>query len=477
MALRRTPNTRDLGASGLEAFGGYVIEDFLQDWVGVKKVKNIDEMLSNSPAVGALRLSIEMPIRDINWFFTGPNGDEDDPALDILNDGLSNLSHSWNDHIIDALLFAFYGWSMFTITYEQDERGRWLWKKFKMLGQDTVQRWIIADDGGIEGVQQYQHLWKEPIPIERMLLYRFRKTKNNPEGESILRPAYIPYYYIKHMQEIEAIGIERNLAGLPMVTPPIGADMASGGTDEATALAILRNARNDEQAGILLPSPKGEGDHNKWHFDLLSAPGGTKSTDVSEVISRYEKRILMSALSQFLMLGMDNVGALATFEGGTDFHSLLLNSVSDIIGETFTKFAIPRLLELNGFDSDGYVLHHSPAGEMDNSSLADILQKVGGLLTWTEEDQADLRARLRLPEKSIDELRELREEQVASRETEAIIEEDELAAHVMYAADRAPDDDERTAHEGRFTRALNRFFREESKRAQEGIEDDDGLKS
>jgi hypothetical protein len=380
-------------------------------WRGRKKVETIKEMIYNSPVVGALRLSYEMPVRDIDWFFTGPDEEtsDDDPGLQLLNDSLAGMSRSWREHIVESMLFPFYGWSMFTITYKQED-GRWLWKKLKMLGHDTIHRWLYNDDKSLKGLQQLPHLWPDPIPIERMLVYRFRTTKDDPEGESILRPAYQAYYYVKSIQTIEGIGLERNLAGLPMLIPPHNADMSEGSADRTQAEKIIRNIRMDEQAGILIPPPSGPEDHQKWSLELLSGgySSGTRTLNTDSIISRYEKRILMSAHAQFLMLGMDNVGAMSTMEGGTDFHAMALNAAADIIAETFTQYAIPRLFELNGLDPKGYKLQHSPAGTLELMDFAMILDKIGSMITWTPEDEMQLRSVLRMPEKTIEELEAIR---------------------------------------------------------------------
>lgn len=479
MATRRTMLT-DVGDTGLSLWGGMVYDDFLTEWRGKNKVKRVDEMLRNSPIVAALRLSMELPIRDIQWQFTGPPevDPDNDPVLALLNDSLDNMRHSWNDHVIDALLFPFYGWSMFTINYER-VGGRLLWRKLKPLGHDTLARWVLEDDSGLAGVWQEPQYWPEMIPIERMLIYRFRKPKNSPEGESILRPAWIPYYFIKHIQQVEGIGIERNLAGLPIITPPMGADMtesASENTDYGRANKIIRNVRMDEQAGVILPPPMGPEEHRRWKFELLSSPGMSKAIDTNLVISRYEKRLLMSALSQFLMLGMDSVGAMATFEGATDFHSMALNAVADIISETFSKYAVERLLVLNGYDPAGYQLEHSPAGQIDIPAMADFLQKTGNLFTWTPEDEVWLRSLVRMPEMDADELADIQAERKAQAPPPVNIadlinrqgqngqqpepDEDMMAAE-LYAVDQ---DAIRRKHERQWQRELTAFLAKQKNR-------------
>lgn len=470
--------TGDLGHTGLYESYGVINDDFLREWKGGEKVKRVDEMMRNSPIIGALRLAIEMPIRNIEWTFESDDG-EDDPRLELMEASIDNMTHSWHDHLLEALLMPFFGWSMFTITYEA-VNGQMLWRKFKMLGHDTVERWLLAEDGGIMGLQQNRHLWPTPIPIERMILYRLRKTRNSPEGESILRPSWIPWYYIKNIQHVEAIGIERNLAGLPIITPPMGADMSDGGTDRTQAELIVRNVRQDEQAGVVLPAPTGEGDHNRWHFDLLSANGTGKAGDTDMIVSRYEKRMLMSALAQFLILGQDNVGALATFQGASDFFTMAINSIADVVSETFSKYAIPRLLRLNGLNDEGIRIEHSPAGNVDLAMVGTFLQQMGAMITWTPDDEAWLRAVAKLPPKTVEELTDIR---VADQERRAAnaramqegmrqaaqnreagqgeVDENET---VYFVSGKHPQDDEIQDLEERWYNKAAKFFRGQQRR-------------
>lgn len=389
--VNKTNATQPVGATGLKTTWGGINDDFLLEWRGSNKIKRVKEMLLNSPVVAGLRLAIEMPIRDVDWMLVSKKG-ENDPRIDLYDESLANLSHSWNDHIIDALLFPFYGWSLFSLNYER-KNGRLLWRNFLPLGHDTIERWLIDNDGGLAGVQQYSWVYPQPIPIDRLILYRFRRNRNNPEGESILRPGWIPYYYTKNLQQIEAIAYERNGAGYPYVQAPEGADMTEGGTDYETAHKTVRNMRIDEQSGLVLPFG--------WDAGFKNPGSGAGSfADFDKPISRYEKRMLLSALSQFLMLGMDNVGALATFEGSTDFFTMLVNSLADIIAETFFKYAVTRLLELNGYDTDGLSFSHSPAGNIDEAKVGGLLKDLSALFTWSDQDEDWLRQLLRMPERT-----------------------------------------------------------------------------
>ena len=83
-------------------------------------------------------------------------------------------------------------------------------------------RWIFDTSGGVQGIVQlappyYQNV---TLPIEKCLLFRTTTVKGNPEGRSMLRNAYRPWYMKKRIEEFEAIGVERDLAGLPVGKVP-----------------------------------------------------------------------------------------------------------------------------------------------------------------------------------------------------------------------------------------------------------------
>ena len=390
----------EIGKTGLVEFSGQIQEDFIKELRGREGYKKYNEMRLNSPIISALLFAYEMALRKVSWEFHAE--DENDPRLELLEAARANMSTSWNDHITEALTMLPFGFSIFEIVYER-VGSQVLWRKFAPRGQDTVYQWKFDDTGGLEGFVQMSAPTYKPtfIPISKLILYRTRVERGNPEGRSMLRGSWIPYYYAKHIGQIEAIGIERDLNGFPVIVLPEGADTADNSTsDYGKAREVVRNVRNDEQAGLTLPFG--------WDFKLV-ASSGTKNFDTDKVIRRYENRMLMSVLSQFLMLGSDGVGSLALSKDHTDLFNMSVNSISDIIAETFTKYAIPRLLKLNGYDSEGITLSHTLAGDVDVTMLADALQKIGGMVTWDAQDELWLRQVMGLPEKDIDQLTEARE--------------------------------------------------------------------
>ena len=471
-------NYSEVGVSGLQVWSGRIQEDFLRNlrWPDAFKIYN--EMRLNSPTVGALLAGIELSIRGIDWTWTSE--DETDPRIRILEDASEAMSHNMLDHISEALTFLPFGWSWFETVYQQVD-SRVLWRKFAIRGQDTLHKWEFDDSGGIAAMIQRLGWGEEyELPIEKSILYRARSEKNNPEGRSILRTAYIPWYYAKHLMEIEAIGEERGLAGLPVIEPPFGANMkeSDSSSDYAKAHSIVRNIRRDEQEGIVLPAPTGPEAHQRWKISLLST-GVNRTFGTDAIIKRYESRILMSALSQFMMLGMDKVGSLALSKDQTDFFIMSVNAIADIVGETLTKYAMPRLLALNGItDFDGVRLEHSPAGDMDMTALGEFLAKTTNMITWMPDDEVWLRDVVRLPEREVEEIEAEKEKRKAERQATMPApgmpgvnpfqpRQDGMGAE-LFVSDRAPDDDQRRKNERAWERTIKKFFGDQRGRVERG---------
>jgi hypothetical protein len=424
---------KEQGSTGLLVFTGQVQEEFLRELRGREGYKRYDEMRRNSPVIGAMLYYHEMSVRKVSWNFSNTAGDETDERVYFLNATRERMTQSWNEFISEVLSFMAFGYSIFWTNYKRDPKTNGLgWDSFSPRKQNTVYQWLLnypgvqgydpnRRNGEIMGfIQQAPPTYTmTTLPVERLLHFRTRIENNNPEGMSLLRNAWVPYYYAKNLQSVEAIGYERDLNGLPRVTMPQGADANpdDANSDFSKAAEMVRNVRVDEQGGAVVPFG--------WTFDLLSA-SGKGFADIGHAIERYESRMLMAMLSQFIMLGQNGVGSLALSKDSTSVAEMIVNATADIIAETFTKQEIPRILKLNGYAPDDIVLEHSPAGDSDLTMFADFIQKVGDKLTWDASDEVWLRQLGGLPEKT--------EETIAQAMEEAEVRADEARRQFIERA-------------------------------------------
>ena len=130
------------------------------------------------------------------------------------------------------------------------------------------------------------------IPLDRGLLFRTGSYRDSPEGESILRAAYDPWDKVRKLQFVEAVGVERDLAGYPVMWIP-AEFLATGATAEQKASAeafkrIVTSIRRNEQEGMLAPLQYDDQNNPIYKLELLST-GGQRQFNTDAVIRRYEQ--------------------------------------------------------------------------------------------------------------------------------------------------------------------------------------------
>ena len=384
----------ELGSSGLRRSGGTITEEFLAVLQGVKGFKVYREMRDNDPVIGAMLYAIDKVVTRLEWRVEG----DDERTATFVQECLDDMSDSWDATLQNILSMLVYGWSFHEIVYKirrgltDDPRtnslysdGRIGWRKWPVRAQETMQEWLIDERGGIQGMIQIDPSGGglHRIPIEKALLFRTTTNRNNPEGYSLLRNAYRPWFYKRRIEEIEAVGIERDLAGLPMAYVPPEYLMNTASPAQKAVLQsiteIVQNVKRNEQEGIVFPSSYDEQGNRVFDLTLLSA-SGARQFDTGGVIQRYDQRIAMSLLSDFLLLGSDRVGSFALGTAKIDLWTLAVDSIAKSIAEVVNQFAIPRLLKLNAMRTDRMPqLTYGQVSSVELTEVADYVSKLVGV--------------------------------------------------------------------------------------------------
>jgi hypothetical protein len=368
-APTRVSPLTEIGVTGVKRAAGMIDEEFLPALRGRKAIAVFREMALNDPIIGAMLFSIEKLIRQVEWTVVGDdNSPESSDAVQFVEECMEDMSHTWDDMISEILSMLVYGFSWHEIVYkkrvgpqEKDPKkrsrytdGRIGWRKIPIRAQETHLRWVFDESGGVKAYVQIPPPYYKTcvIPIERSLLFRTGIHKGNPEGTSILRTAYRPWFFKKRLEEFEAIGVERDLAGMPVAMLPSSYMKATEGTNENKVYKsfkkMVQNVRRDEHEGLVLPLEYDEKGKELFRFELMSSSGG-KSFNTNELIQRYEQRMLMVTMADFLLLGHEGTGSYAMHVDKTGIFRSALNSITTAIADVFNRHAIPRLFELNNW--------------------------------------------------------------------------------------------------------------------------------
>lgn len=406
---------REYGKTGLFRFDtGWIYEEFLRELQGRKGIEVYKEMSENDDIIGAILFATEMLMRQSKWSIQEAGTEQVDlDAAEFVRTCMDDMEETWSDFISEVLSFLTYGWSYHEIVYKRrmgrsknpETNSKYTdgligWRKLPIRSQDTLWEWKYDEKDNLIGLVQcapplYEQVF---IPIEKALHFKTKSRKGNPEGRSVLRNCYRNWYFKRRIQEIEGIGIERDLAGLPVLEAPEGVDIWSDeyAAELAKAERIVRSVRRDEREGIVLG--------NGWKFSLTST-GGRRQFDTNQIIERYDTRMAMTVLADFVLLGHQAVGSFALSSDKTELFGVALGAFLDLICEVFNNQAIPRLIDINGEHFAGItdypILTHGDIETQDLGQLGEFVSKMVGIGAITPDESMEdyLRLAADLPER------------------------------------------------------------------------------
>lgn len=355
-------NFKQLGRSGLRRYGPYVYEEFLPELRWPQAGRVYQEMADNDAVIGAIMYLAEMLIRGCTWEVRACGDSEvDHEAAKFLKECMDDMDMSWANTICEILSMLTYGFSFHEIVYKvrrgPDETnskyrsrysdGRIGWRRLPSRAQTSLVEWEFDEEGDVKAfIQRCEPDFKTiRIPMSKGLLFRTRISKDNPEGKSLLRNAYRSWFFKKHFEEIEGIGIERDLAGFPVLTAPEGLDLWNEQDSrmvkmKADAEALVASVRRDSEEGMLLP--------HGWDLKLLSS-GSSRQINIGDTIERYDNRIAITMLSDIILIGNNRTGSFALADTKQSLLAAALQAQVSNIADVFNAFAVPRLFALNDF--------------------------------------------------------------------------------------------------------------------------------
>lgn len=413
-------DSKEIGRVGQRRYGGIFYEEFLSELRGRKGAEVFTEMSNNDETIGAILFAIEMLVRQASWNVEpGGSTAKDREAAEFVKSCMDDMQQTWIDTISEILSFLTYGWSFHEIVYKRrmgrtkDNRtsskyddGLIGWMKLPIRSQETLYQWEYDDQDNLIGMTQMPppDFGLITIPMNKAMLFRTRSRKDNPEGRSILRTAYRSWYFKRRIQEIEGIGIERDLAGLPVITTPEGMDIWDKDDEDMNAIlagleAMVKNIRRDSTEGLVLPFG--------YTFELTST-GGSRQFDTNSIIARYDTKISQTVLADFIQLGHESVGSFALSSDKTNLFSMAICAFLDIICQTFNSQGIPALIDINGDHFAGVTdyprLTHGDIEDVDLATMATYIKDMTsiGVIIPDESLEDYVRQLGKLPKRTTD---------------------------------------------------------------------------
>lgn len=404
---RSPPRFFPLGAPGLRRKAGLVDDEYQKELKGKKGAKVYREM-GNHAVIGAALWIVELLTRQTSYEIEpaddSPEAKEMAYFCQTCIDDMKGGMTGFMSEFLSALQ---YGWAWMEKTYKirrgpeytlpqlhsKYTDGRIGIGKIGLIGQESLHEWVWDDDGEVVAMVQMPpppDVGLRTIPRSKALHVRFRYRLDNPEGHSVLRVPYTSYYYHKNFQFVEAVGIERDLAGYPVMELPPEILESEDQADKAIVDAhkdLVRKIKRDEYEGVVIGAETAsDGNPTGYRLRLLNS-GGRRPADVDPVLRRLDSRIAMSMLAEFLVVGLDKAGSYSLHSDKTSLFTTSLGALLDERDRQWNEEVFPELVRLNGIDSRlSPKMVHGDVEKVDLATLGAFLQAAVGSGAVTVDD-------------------------------------------------------------------------------------------
>jgi hypothetical protein len=376
--------TRAIGATpNFSVFGWGVQSDLFSGVSSLALTRDMRLMAEEDETIGAMLWCISTVMAQIVWEYVPQVNGTDTPDnaeakryAELATTMLHDMDRPFSEHIDDALTML---WASFApceiVTKRRDginskySDGFYGLEALNLLDQATIWDWKYNGHKLVAMQQQAPTLSNDGmIPLYKVLLYRTNAQYNNPRGKPMLKPAWRVWRLKRKVQDSEAIGIERDLCGLPIFEVPedlfddqFEVDADDEPTDAAKkARAMIRGAQDavrdmrfNKSGGLVHPSntysDEVPTDITKRFNFRIQTTGGQRSIDSRTAARDYDHAIARVAMMQFLTLGQRSGGSYGLSE---DQSSMAVNSIMAIANRIVAEWnnkVTPLLWTVNAF--------------------------------------------------------------------------------------------------------------------------------
>jgi hypothetical protein len=363
----------EVGATGLkgaEPYSGWVYEESIPQLRGLSGARFYKQMADSDPMCGAIVFALKMLMKKVTWRVDPKNST---PEAQLAQERVQamlfeDMAHPFGQLIDEASSMLTYGYAPHEIIWKrcqganrdplkssQFKDGVWAPAALPVRSQDTVWRWIFdaKGKGNILGFEQLLvGVPNAPVPMAKALLFRTETNRNNPEGRSVLRNAYVPYLRKNVIEESEGRLAVRSAGIVDLRIPAKFMDPGAGDAEKLLFTYyknVAEKAAQDRQGSVVLPSDRDE--HGNLLYDMkFLAADNRQLKDFSPIVERYDARIAVTVLADFLLLGMKAVGSWALADSKTSMFVLAVEGFLGVIAEQLNKVLLRKVWRLNGWD-------------------------------------------------------------------------------------------------------------------------------
>lgn len=379
------------GYIGLNIYSGVSNNELKKELNFPNSIKTFKEMSYHSAVNSSITL-FDSIISKATWSFKAPRdaSEEEKRQCKLVESMMQDMEHSWAEFIRDVLSMNIYGFSVHEKVYRKRYKANGSmfndgvigWKKLPIRSQETIQEFKFSADGNditgvtqnISGVTDVYNRYSSRVtteitlPRSKFLLFRAGKHRGDPFGVSPLRDAYLAWRFLTALEDLEAVGVSKDLNGLPvLMLPP--QYLSADATPEQKAIKTyyenaMKNLQMNQQSAMILPNAfDPESKKPLFSLELLSVDG-KKAFDISKIKEYYRNLIYTSLFSDILQMGQSATGSFALGSIKNSLSGAAAEGMIKVICEVLNQDLIRQTYEINGWDA-------SRRGTLDYDNLED----------------------------------------------------------------------------------------------------------
>lgn len=398
----------EVGTLGLKVQSGRIMQEPRRN-LRFPESMNTYQLMMRDPSIASSLNIIQMFARRVNWQFKAPKGKEDDAQMkervEFFNSLMDDMDMSWGDFISTVMTMCVYGFSVHEKVYKKrtGKTGKYPskhndnligWAKLPIRCQPTLDKWYFDDDNrNVTGVRQNlyrlnrdMHLVGQDdgyrrLPRSKFLLFKYDENSGSPEGRSPLLNAYVPWKYKVQIEEYEAVGVSRDLVGMPKIGLPPDYLDENADPEKKAFVEYCKRLINDmianDRAGIIFPryiDPETKAD--VFEFGLVSRQGA-KAYDTEAIIERYSKQIMQAFMADVIAMGNSKYGSFSLADSKTSLLAMSVEVLLKQIQTVINRDLVAQTYALNQWDDEEHVqISYEDIENPDIEIIAKFVQQV-----------------------------------------------------------------------------------------------------
>lgn len=344
---------KEIGSPGLPIFAGYVNIDPNANLRGVKGVRAYRDMSRDEPAAVAFLAAAYQLFRTDTHVEAGGTTDADKCAAEHLETCIDDMRHNIATYLRQMDSFLWAGWCLHEPVFKRRNGGRGSkysdgrvgWSHWGLRRQESLYRWTYDPKDGV-----VTHFQQRPaptfdvriIPLQSCIHLVADEADGSPEGQSALRGMYRQAYFVKNLELLWAISMERFGTGIPVFELTTDYHGSLTAEDKATIEDIAAGVRQNEEAYIVTPSGI------KFRFE--PSPG-LRADDYRSTVESMRTWMLTTVLADFMALGGSHgSGAYELGRDKSELFLLALNSFQERKIDAINRQAVTRLFRIPAND-------------------------------------------------------------------------------------------------------------------------------